>query len=275
MTFLLIDCHAHLTHPQFSSDRGQVLAQARQRGVGAVVVVGEDEADNQAVLAGPGPGENQPAWLPFLGLHPDRWADTRHTPQGPQALPPAENLEEQLARVEAQIRENRHRIAGVGEVGLDRWVCQQQAPRQAQAQALIRLAALAKALDLPLNVHSRSAGRVTLELLREHQARRVLMHAFDGKAGHALEGARAGYLFSIPPSVLRSPQKENLVRALPLESLLLETDSPVLGPDPRGRNEPANLPLVVEAVARLKGIPPGEVAERTTATARAWLGWAG
>jgi TatD DNase family protein len=78
----------------------------------------------------------------------------------------------------------------------------------------------------------------------------------------------AGFFFSIPPSVVRSPQKQKLVRYLPLECLLLETDSPVLGPDPGVRNEPMNVTVACRAVADLKGVPPAEVARITTLNAR-------
>ena len=104
--------------------------------------------------------------------------------------------------------------------------------------------------------------------LRRCSARRVLLHAFDGKAAAAAEGAEAGYAFSIPPSVVRSPQKQKLARLLPLECLLLETDAPVLGPDPETRNEPANVVVACRAVAELKGVSPETVARVTTDNAR-------
>ena len=83
-----------------------------------------------------------------------------------------------------------------------------------------------------------------------------------------MEGVQAGYFFSIPPSVVRSAQKQKLVRQLPLECLLLETDSPVLGPDPTARNEPRNITVACQEVARLKGLPLEEIARITTDNAR-------
>ncbi|HSD51567.1 MAG TPA: TatD family hydrolase, partial [Candidatus Methylomirabilis sp.] len=74
--------------------------------------------------------------------------------------------------------------------------------------------------------------------------------------------------FSVPPSVVRSVQKQKLARQVPLEYLLLETDSPVLGPDPAIRNEPQNITVACRAVADLKGVPPEEVAQVTTENAR-------
>ena len=97
----------------------------------------------------------------------------------------------------------------------------------------------------------------------EHEA-----YAFDGKAAHAVRAAEAGYLFSVPPSVVRSQQKQKLVRRLPLESLALESDSPVLGPDPNVRNEPANLVIARDFIAQVHGVSTERVVEVTTANAR-------
>ena len=105
-----------------------------------------------------------------------------------------------------------------------------------------------------MNIHSRSAGRHAIALLLENNAERVQMHAFDGKSGAALPAVEAGYFFSIPPSVVRSRQKQKLVKQLPLSCLLLETDSPVLGPSSKERNEPANIWQSVKTIAALKDV---------------------
>jgi TatD DNase family protein len=273
----VIDCHTHLTHAEFDGDRAAVVARARQAGVAHIAIVGQDEAENRQVLAlawgtvesaargtaerdaeraAGGAATGASLWLPFLGLHPDRYADAKAPPEAGE-----------LERICAMIRAERARIVGIGEVGLDFWVCRDPERRALQRDALGRLADLALELDLPLNVHSRSAGHYTLDLLLGRGARRVLMHAFDGKAGHALRGAEAGYVFSIPPSIVRSPQKQKLARALPLSALALETDSPVLGPQPGERNEPANVRISLRAIAELKGLPEAQVREATDANA--------
>ena len=100
-----------------------------------------------------------------------------------------------------------------------------------------------------------------MDVLLNASAAKVQLHAFDGKASAALPGVEAGFFFSIPPSVVRSEQKRKLVRKLPLSSLLIETDSPVLGPLPKERNEPANAVLAVKAIAELKGIAEADVIE--------------
>ena len=87
------------------------------------------------------------------------------------------------------------------------------------------------------------------------------MHAFDGKASSALPALEAGYFFSIPPSVVRSRQKQKLVKKIPLSQLLVETDSPVLGPHRNRRNEPINISISIRAIAELKNISEQEVIE--------------
>jgi TatD DNase family protein len=100
----------------------------------------------------------------------------------------------------------------------------------------------------------------------------VQLHAFDGKAGSAMPAVEAGYFFSIPPSVVRSRQKQKLVRLLPLSCLLLETDSPALGPIPGERNEPANILLAVDAIADIKGLRREAVIEACAVNTRRLYG---
>ena len=117
-------------------------------------------------------------------------------------------------------------------------------------------------LGLPLNVHSRSAGRQVIEVLLSRGAKQVQLHAFDGKFGTAVKAGEAGFFFSIPPSVVHSRQKQKLVKSLPLSCLMVESDSPVLGPQAGERNEPANSRIAVEAIAQLKGETVQTVAEK-------------
>jgi TatD DNase family protein len=255
---VLIDCHAHLHVPAFDADRDAVRARALAAGVAAVLVVGEDlEDDRRAAAVVARPCTGGAALLPCFGLHPDRFAENRPAPGAAE-----------IEAVKQQIRASAASLAAVGEVGLDYYDVKTEERRRAQAAALEELSALATELNLPLNVHSRSAGHYTLDLLRAAGARRVLMHAFDGRASYAARAAEEGYVFSIPPSIVRSEQKQKLVRALPLASLALESDAPVLGPDRTARNEPANLVHAREAIARIHGVSAERVAEITTANAR-------
>jgi TatD DNase family protein len=242
----LVDSHAHMCDALFDSDRTEVLERARAVGVTAIIVVGEDLADARRNLD---LAARHPLLRPAAGLYPTHLD-----------LPAAETMV-------SFIRGEGERLVAIGEVGLDYWVVQDEGERELQRQIFARFIDLSRELDLPLNVHSRSAGRHAVGLLLERGARKVQLHAFDGKASFALPAVEAGYLFSIPPSVVRSQQKQNLVRRLPLSCLLVETDSPVLGPTPGGRNEPSNITVAVNAIAQIKNVSKEEVLEAVSQNA--------
>jgi TatD DNase family protein len=229
----LVDTHAHICDPGFDKDRAKVLERARRAGVDAIIAVGENLADarKNIELAG-----KYPMLKPAAGLYP------------------AHLDLNQAGEMADFIRQNHSSLAAIGEVGLDYWVVKEAPEKAVQREILKQFIELSKELSLPLNIHSRSAGRHAIALLLENNASRVQMHAFDGKASVALPGVDAGYFFSIPPSVARSRQKQKLVKRLPLSCLLIETDSPVLGPLPNERNEPANIRQSINAIAALKDI---------------------
>lgn len=234
----LIDVHAHICDPGFDKDRAEVLERARRAGVDAIIAVGEDLSDACKNLE---LSKRHPMLKPAAGLYPTHL-----------------NLN-QAAEMVDFIRRERSRLAAIGEVGLDYWVVKEEPGKELQREILKLFIELSKELDLPLNIHSRSAGRHAIALLLGNNAVRVQMHAFDGKSGAALPAVEAGYFFSIPPSVARSRQKQKLVKRLPLSCLLIETDSPVLGPSPDKRNEPVNIWHSIKAIAALKDISEEEV----------------
>ena len=234
----LIDVHAHICDSGFDKDRAEVLERARGVGVDAIIAVGEDLSDARKNLE---LSKRYPMLKPAAGLYPTHL-----------------NLN-QAAEMVDFIRRERSRLAAIGEVGLDYWVVKEEPGRELQREILKLFIELSKELNLPLNIHSRSAGRHAIALLLENNAVRVQMHAFDGKSGAALPAVEAGYFFSIPPSVARSRQKQKLVKRLPLSCLLIETDSPVLGPSPDARNEPANIWHSIKAIAALKEFSEEEV----------------
>ena len=240
MTPFYVDTHAHLGDPVFDNDRQVVIDRAKEAGVGTIIIVGEtfENAERNIVLA-----RLHDCLKPAAGLYPE-YADL-----------------DEAARLIEYIRKNQEYFYAIGEVGLDFRIARDDETREIQRNVFLQFIKLAGELGLPLNIHSRSAGRYAVEMLLENNATRVQMHAFDGRASAALPAVEAGYFFSIPPSVCRSRQKQKLVKHLPLSCLLVESDSPVLGPDPAVRNEPANIFTVVKAIAELKGTPDRKVAE--------------
>ena len=248
---VLVDTHAHLCDPVFDPDRKPVLERARNAGVTAVVAVGENWTDAEKNLA---LAAEYPMIRPAAGLYPTY-------------------LDLELAsRMRDFIREHRKELVAIGEVGLDYWAVKEEPEKEIQREIFRGFIELSKELALPLNVHSRSAGRHAVELLLKAEAGKVQLHAFDGKASSALPAVEAGLYFSIPPSVVRSEQKQKLVRKLPLKALLIETDSPVLGPAAQERNEPANAMISAKAIAELKGISVEAVIEEVAENTRRLYG---
>ncbi len=240
MSHGLVDTHAHLCDTVFEPDRAEVLARARQRGIGAVVAVSETLEDARKNLE---LSEKYPQVLAAAGLYPAN-ADA--------------GMAQEMCGL---IRQERVSLAAIGEVGLDFRIAESEEQQEVQREVFRLFIRLSLELDLPLNVHSRSAGKYAVAMLLENGATRVQMHAFDGKAGSAMPAVEAGYFFSVPPSVARSRQKQKLIKQLPLSCLLLETDAPVLGPDPEKRNEPANLTVSLKTVAEIKSVPEEQVRE--------------
>jgi TatD DNase family protein len=234
------DTHAHLCDPVFDPDLEIVLERAQTAGISAIIAVGENlaDAEKNLVLAA-----RHPMVRPAAGLYPT-------------------HLDLELAaKMRAFILSHKDELVAIGEVGLDYWMVKEESGREIQREIFRGFIGQSKELALPLNVHSRSAGRHAVDVLLECAAGKVQLHAFDGKLSAAMPGVEAGFFFSVPPSIIRSEQKQKLVRKLPLSALLIETDSPVLGPVPQERNEPANALIAAKVIAELRGITVDEVVE--------------
>jgi len=254
----LVDAHCHLEDEAFDQDREEVIRRALEAGVVAMLTSSLDHED--ALKALKIAREHKGTVFLCVGFDP--------------TIDDEEELEAvmQLARELAEKGE----VVAIGEVGLDYYWVRSEEARSRQVARFKGWIRLAEELGLPLVVHSRSAGKYAIQALLEEGYDRVLMHAFDGRVGWALKGVReGGFYFSIPTSVVRSQQKRKLAKAVQLENLMVETDSPVLGPERGIRNEPANLPLAVEAIASIKGLAVEEVVEATYRNAVEFFGLRG
>ncbi len=240
-TIPVTDTHAHICDSVFDTDRNDVLARAESVGVQSIIAVSEDISDAKLniILSKKYHGLIKPA----AGLYP--------------SCVDISKAEEMISF----IRNNKESLVAIGEVGLDYWIAKEEQDRELQRHIFSIFIDLSLELDLPLNVHSRSAGKHAVNILLEKGAKMVQLHAFDGKASNALPAVEAGFFFSVPPSIVRSKQKQKLVGHLPLSCLLLESDSPVLGPDPEKRNEPANAIIALEEISRLKKVRKEELRE--------------
>jgi TatD DNase family protein len=246
----LIDSHSHIDAPEFDADRDAVLARARAAGVVMQVVPAVGAAGWSALrdLAAAHP-ELKPAY----GLHPMFLAE--HLPAHLDALP---------AWIERE-----HPVA-VGECGLDFFV--DGLDPETQRGYFRRQLEIARDADLPLVLHARRAVDEVIASVRRVGKLRGVVHSFGGSAEQARQLHQLGFKlgFGGPITYERATRLRSLVAELPLEQLLLETDSPDQPlADHRGeRNEPARLPQVLAAVARARGAAEEHIAEATCANAR-------
>lgn len=248
----MIDSHAHLDMPDFNRDREAVIRRAREQGISAIITVGIDIASSRASLA---LAKQHPDIFCAAGIHPHEAASTRKG-----------DIDELAALAESD------RVLAIGEIGLD-FFRNRSAPPQ-QIEIFKRQLEKAAILDLPVIIHCREAHREMLEIVTPWAKSRGgnrglgVIHCFSGDSALARRYFELGFLISIPGPVTY-PKSQNIVqvaREVPLDKILVETDSPYLPPQPhRGqRNEPAYLPLMVAQIARLRGLDTESVGRATT-----------
>ena len=224
----MIDTHCHLENDLFNEDRENVIRQAADIGVQIIT----SSIDRDSWAKGCDIADENDTVYASIGLDPVKFDDVDSAIEW--------------------IRNNSSRIIAIGETGLDHFRTRDHEEREKQEQTFRKMIAIADELDLPIQIHSRSAGAKAIAVLEDCGATSVHMHAYDGKSSHARRASRElDYYFSIPTSIVRSPQKRKLVKAVDIEHILFETDSPVLGPDKRERNTPSNLPVVLREVASI------------------------
>jgi TatD DNase family protein len=232
----LVDSHAHLQHARFDADRDAVIARAVDAGIERICVPGWDMPSSEAALdlASRYPGIIDAG----VGVHP------HHA---------AEMDERAWALLESLVSDSRTRA--VGEIGLDFY--RNLSPSEVQREALVRQLALAGARDLPVLVHDREAHDATEAALLAWGGRGVL-HAFSGDAEMARRLVDAGFVvsFALPVAFGSATGPRAAAGALPDGAFLVETDSPYLGPDAAGRNEPTTALRVIAELGRLRGVDP-------------------
>lgn len=258
---MLTDTHSHIYAEEFDTDRDDVVARAEQAGVRLILLpaIDKESYDRQEALAASRPD----LFRQMMGLHP--------TSVG-------EDYRSDLELAHDKLFSNPNKYIGIGEVGLDFYW--DTTYRRQQIEALELQTGWAQALDKPIVLHLRNgkdgsadtdAYAEVFRLLERCAYRgRGIMHCFSGTMADAERAAELGFLIGIGGSLTyKKSTLPDIVRALPLESIVLETDSPYLAPVPyRGRrNESAYVSLVAQKVAEIKGLSPDEVAAATTTNA--------
>lgn len=251
----LIDTHCHLDAAEFNADRDMVYAAAQAGGV-TTMVVPAISRDNFAAVAAT--CERYPGCLPAWGLHP-MYIDV-HRP---------EHLTDLRTQIEAQ------RPVAIGEIGLDLFVNLDYA---AQESFYVEQLKIAREYDLPVLLHCRRANDEILKHLRKIKVRGGIAHAFNGSPQQADAFIKLGFKLGFG-GAFTWPRANNLRRLavdLPLEAIVLETDSPDIPPVwvGRGRNAPGELPRIAQTLAELRKSSLEDVAQVTTRNARELFGLA-
>ena len=249
----LFDTHCHLSDTDFDQDRSAVLARMAEMGVTRCAVIGYDLSSSETALRF---AQETDGVCCAVGVHPEH-ADTLK----PDVLDALRKL--------AAFPE----VRAIGEIGMDlHWDTNPSA--EVQKKACIEQMELAYALSLPVSFHIRDAHMDMITLLKEHKSilSGGIMHCFSGSWEIAREYLKLGFYISFagPVTFKKAPKLQEAARNVPLERLLIETDSPYMAPEPvRGRrNEPGNVRYIAEKIAELRGMPFEELAERTTQNAR-------
>jgi len=247
---MLVDTHCHLDFPEFDQDRDEVLSRAKAQGIAYMVNIGSSLKGSRRSV------ELAQKYAPLyatVGIHPHEADDFN---------PETEE--------EIRVLAKKNKVVAIGEIGLDYF--KGYSRQENQLPLFLTFIKLAKELNLPLVIHTREAQVDTLKVLKEALPVRGVVHCFSGDKVFLKECLDLGFLVSFTCNVTykKAGALREIIKSVPVESLLLETDAPYLAPEgSRGkRNEPAQVRMLAELVAELKGLKFEEVAEATTANAR-------
>ncbi len=247
-----IDSHAHLEMEPFDPDRHQVIERALEQKVTGIITIGTDLDSSRKALS-------------LAKTYPEIWATVGVHPHDAASCEPGTLL--QLADLAKDPR-----AVAIGEIGLDFY--RNLSPQKAQKATFRRLIGLARQEGLPVIIHDREAHEEVLRILKEEKAEEIggVFHCFSGDWKMARQCLDLNFFLSVTGAVTykKGSVLEEVIRRAPIESLLLETDSPYLAPHPfRGkRNEPGYLVHTAEHVARLRGITLAELSLATLQNAR-------
>lgn len=247
---MFIDVHAHLDNVRYEEDLDTIVKNAKENSVEKIITAGYDLSSSYVDVEIANRFKNVFA---CVGVHPENVEDLEN---------------DYLEKLETLLKNKK--VVAIGEIGLDyHWRKDNQ---ELQKKIFIEQIDLANKLDLPIVVHCRDAVGDTLQILKEHTPKREsLMHCYGGSVESAKEFIKLGFSFSFGGVVTFKNAKnvQEVVKSIPLEKIMLETDCPYMSPEPyRGKvNEPKNIPIIAEKIADIKNIKIDEVEKNTTKNA--------
>lgn len=253
---MFIDTHAHLFFPNFNGELDQVLERAQDAGVTKIIVPGTDLATS--ALAVELAGKYQQIYA-AVGIHPH---DTKEWD---------DSLIEKIRELASS-----EKVVAIGEIGLDYYY--DFSPKKKQQNAFEKQIELAIELNKPIIVHNRESNTDVMNTIKKYSAQnlKAQFHCFAGSLNDALQLIELGHFISFPGNITfkKMDTLRNIMGGINLDSLLLETDSPFMTPEPyRGkRNEPSYVKLVAEKVAEVQNKSIEEVAQKTTENTKKLFG---
>ena len=252
----LTDTHCHLNHPDFDDDREEVISRALAAGVERLLVIGYDLASSRFAVE---IAKSHDVVQAVIGIHPE------------SAFEWNSQTEEIL---QSLIDDSAEKVVGWGEIGLDyHW---ETMDRQHQKQVFVAQLDLARQADLPVVIHCRDAYQDVIDILRDQQFSRAVLHCFTGTMPEAEKAIEIGLFIGVGgiATFKKSDAVREVAKAVPLDRILLETDAPYLAPQQwRGkRNEPAYIESIARLVADVRGITPEQIANATSLNASKLFG---
>jgi TatD DNase family protein len=250
---MYIDTHAHLTFPEFAVDLPDVIKRAKEANLEAIVNIALDDAALKKSLALS--AEYAGYIFTAAGIHPHEASEYR---------------ESDYQKFKALAEQKQ--LVAIGETGLDYHY--KLSPVETQQAVFRQFLQLCQAVDLPAVIHSREAAEDTIKIIREENRGKLkgVMHCFSGDSALALATLDLGFLISFTANITfpKANSLREVVKEVPLDKIMIETDSPFLAPQEfRGkRNEPAYVVKVADQIAAVKGLTVAEVALQTTRNAR-------
>ncbi len=237
----MIDSHCHLEFRQFDSDRDEIIAEAKRRLVAVVDSCARIE-DSSKVLD---LHRSNPDFIfPTLGIHPTGASKSSN---------------KEIERYKENVRKNSSEIVAIGEVGLDNYHIKDSHHRKKCRKIFNDFIDLSNSLDLPLVVHSRDSTKEVMELLKKKDGD-VIIHCFSGNTNDLEEALDRNYYISLGGIIFRSEEKyKNIIENLPLENLLLETDSPFLAKKKSDRSTPWFIEDIADRIAEIKDLGRSEI----------------
>ena len=243
------DSHSHYNDEKFDEDREQILEEIYKAGVTKVIVAGYDiNSSKKAVDL----SKKYKYIYAICGISPNDIAETEN------------EIKQQIEQIEKIAQSTK--IVGIGEIGLDYYWNKEN--KELQKKAFINQIKLADKMDLPIIIHTREAVMDTIQILKENTPKRKgVFHCCPLNIELVKEGLKLGFYISLagPITFKNSKNADEIIQMIPLEKMLIETDSPYLAPEPnrRTRNDSRNLKYLVEKIAQVKQREPEEIARIT------------